>query len=66
MTAQHSISFLCLILIVALPTFGQDHPNQQSRPPETPTALSQNEDLKRELSRIQAELSQVARDMDAV
>ena len=66
MRVRPSTLFLSFILIAALPGLGQDAPNQKSKPRELPTALSQNEDLKKELPRIQAELSQVAQDMDAV
>jgi hypothetical protein len=66
MTVRPSILFLCTILITALPSLGQDQSTPQSHLAAPLTALSNNDDLKKELLRIQMEVSQIAQDMDAI
>ena len=60
MKVRPSIVFLYSVLIAALPSLGQD------QPPQPLTAASNSEGLKKELLRIQMEMSQIAQDMDAI
>ncbi len=66
MTVRPSIFYLYISLIAALPSLGQNQPIPQSHPSKPPTALSQNDDLKKELVRIQTEAGHIAQDMDAI
>jgi hypothetical protein len=66
MTVRPSIFFICSILITALPSLGQDQLTHQSHLAAPLTALSNNDDLKKELLRIQMEVSQIAQDIDAI
>jgi hypothetical protein len=66
MTVRPSIFFICSLLITALPSLGQDQSIPPSHLAESLTALSNNDDLKKELLRIQMEVSQIAQIMDAI
>ena len=66
MKVRPLIISLCFVLIAVLSSPGQDQPHQQSPLPQSLTAASNNKGLTEELLRIQAEMSQIAQDMDAI
>jgi hypothetical protein len=68
MKVRRSIILLGSVLIAALasPGQGQNQPPQQSPLPKPLTAASNNENLKKELFRVQMELNQIAQDLDAI
>ena len=66
MTVRPSIFFMFSMLIAVFLSLGQVQPPQQSHLSQPPTALSDNDGLKKELLRIQMELNQIVQDMDAI
>src|SRR2546427_6371319 len=65
---RRSIIVLCSVLIAAVPSPGQvqNQPPQQSPLAQPRTAPSNDENLKKELLRMQMEISQIAQDLDAI